>query len=403
MGFKARPERDHRLFKPHLGGGSLLDLGIYPIFLALLLLGLPDTIKAIGTLSDEGSRWELLDTISLIGIKQHAILESTLLSSNEIPAEITGEKGIIQDPESLVWKISRPWSWFEHRGKVGLFYEWILATALQFEAEEAANASGRGKNTQWYSSPCIQQSMIAVMDHVRKQIHVTYEMYEWYPLRFFNHLIKSPGCRMTNNVTIFQFFHWYYSPEGNLWKHAIDKAPHLAQMGITHVWLPPAYKSGKGMDEPGYAAYDLYDLGEFDQKGTVRTRYAPGRNILIASGLYTIRGMQVMADVVLNHKKFWRWKGKCTRAAGECRQSQWTHWWANNDWSIYAIHVSQRNNKYSEFIWDWHCFTGMDEDNRIYIILNEAHQRSLGRNGWRRKRKFWLPDGQGCWVFAILM
>ena len=76
-----------------------------------------------------------------------------------------------------------------------------------------------------------------------------------------------------NNLTLFQFFHWYYSTEGNLWLHASDKAEELASMGVTHVWLPPAYKSAFGTEEPGYAVYDLYDLGEFDQKGSVRTRY----------------------------------------------------------------------------------------------------------------------------------
>ena len=75
------------------------------------------------------------------------------------------------------------------------------------------------------------------------------------------------------NLTIFQFFHWYYTPEGKLWLHAGEKAPHLKKLGVTHVWLPPAYKSSGGLDDPGYAVYDLYDLGEFDQKGSVRTRY----------------------------------------------------------------------------------------------------------------------------------
>ncbi|MGZ8525904.1 MAG: alpha-amylase, partial [Chitinophagaceae bacterium] len=75
------------------------------------------------------------------------------------------------------------------------------------------------------------------------------------------------------NLTLFQFFHWYYSPEGNLWKHAADEANHLSSLGITHMWLPPAYKSAYGIKEPGYAVYDLYDLGEFDQKGAIRTRY----------------------------------------------------------------------------------------------------------------------------------
>jgi alpha-amylase len=50
-----------------------------------------------------------------------------------------------------------------------------------------------------------------------------------------------------------------------------EKAPDLAKAGITSLWLPPAYKgTGGGMDV-GYGIYDLFDLGEFDQKGSVRT------------------------------------------------------------------------------------------------------------------------------------
>lgn len=37
-----------------------------------------------------------------------------------------------------------------------------------------------------------------------------------------------------------------------------------------HSWLPPAYKGIGGKDEVGYGVYDVYDLGEFDQKGTIK-------------------------------------------------------------------------------------------------------------------------------------
>lgn len=43
-------------------------------------------------------------------------------------------------------------------------------------------------------------------------------------------------------------------------------------MGITAAWLPPCYK-GSGENDVGYGTYDLWDLGEFDQKGTTRTKY----------------------------------------------------------------------------------------------------------------------------------
>ena len=52
--YKAPDDPDNRYFNPALGGGSLLDLGIYPVFLACLLLGKPGNIKAIAALTDEG-------------------------------------------------------------------------------------------------------------------------------------------------------------------------------------------------------------------------------------------------------------------------------------------------------------------------------------------------------------
>ena len=73
--------------------------------------------------------------------------------------------------------------------------------------------------------------------------------------------------------TLLQFFHWYYPDGGKLWSEVAEKAESLARMGITDVWLPPAYKGSAGGFSVGYDTYDLFDLGEFDQKGTVATKY----------------------------------------------------------------------------------------------------------------------------------
>src|SRR5258705_933010 len=176
---------------------------------------------------------------------------------------------------------------------------------------------------------------------------------------------------MTNNITIFQFFHWYYSTEGKLWKHAANEAGRLAAMGITHVWLPPAYKSGKGTEEPGYAVYDLYDLGEFDQKGTVRTRYGTKQEYHDCIKAIHDNGLEVIADIVLNHKHFADEKelipvqevnpdNRNEYIGGQTQVEAFT-----------KFTFPGRNKKYSEFIWDWHCFAGMDENIKIYLILNE--------------------------------
>jgi alpha-amylase len=176
---------------------------------------------------------------------------------------------------------------------------------------------------------------------------------------------------MTNNITLFQCFHWYYSPEGNLWLHAADQAKRLADLGFTHIWLPPAYKSGRGVYEPGYAVYDLFDLGEFDQKGTLRTRYGTRQEYLDCIKAIQANGMQVIADIVLNHKH-----GGDEKEKFEVQQ-------VNADNRNEFIGEPQfieaftkytfpgRNKKYSEFIWDWHCFTGIDEWDNIYLVLNE--------------------------------
>jgi predicted dehydrogenase len=53
FGFIPQPPIPSRLYDPSLGGGSLLDIGIYNVFLVLSVLGRPDTIEASMTPSPE--------------------------------------------------------------------------------------------------------------------------------------------------------------------------------------------------------------------------------------------------------------------------------------------------------------------------------------------------------------
>ena len=80
-----------------------------------------------------------------------------------------------------------------------------------------------------------------------------------------------------------QYFHWYSPADGDLWKQLAANARALAEAGITAVWLPPAYKGAAGGYDVGYGVYDLFDLGEFDQKGSVRTKYGTREELLAGS------------------------------------------------------------------------------------------------------------------------
>lgn len=99
-----------------------------------------------------------------------------------------------------------------------------------------------------------------------------------------------------------QFFHWYLPNDGTLWSQATSRANELAAAGFTAIWLPPAYKGHVGGYDVGYGVYDMFDLGEFDQKGTVRTKYGTRAEYLTAIEALQSAGMEVFADIVWNHR-----------------------------------------------------------------------------------------------------
>ena len=109
------------------------------------------------------------------------------------------------------------------------------------------------------------------------------------------------SSKTINNKTMMQYFEWYLPNDGLWWKRCAAKAENLAALGITDVWLPPAYK-GTSQEDVGYGVYDMYDLGEFDQKGTIRTKYGTREEYLEAIQAFHAANIRVYADIVLNHR-----------------------------------------------------------------------------------------------------
>ena len=104
------------------------------------------------------------------------------------------------------------------------------------------------------------------------------------------------------NGVMMQWFHWYTDDDGNHWNKLKIEAANLAKAGITALWLPPAYKGMNGATDVGYSTYDLFDLGEFDQKGSVRTKYGTKSEYLSAVRECCSYGIEIYADAVFNHK-----------------------------------------------------------------------------------------------------
>lgn len=106
----------------------------------------------------------------------------------------------------------------------------------------------------------------------------------------------------TKNGLMLQAFSWYLPADGQHWRRLAKLAPRIAELGFTSVWMPPAYKGQAGIEDVGYGVYDLWDLGEFDQRGSVCTKYGTRSEYLAAVKAIQAKGVNVLADIVLNHR-----------------------------------------------------------------------------------------------------
>lgn len=85
---------ESRLLNPNLAGGSLLDIGIYPVFLAYLLLGKPSEILATANFYKTGVEKQVSIIFKYDNAQAH--LYSALTVNTETSSEIAGDKGILK-------------------------------------------------------------------------------------------------------------------------------------------------------------------------------------------------------------------------------------------------------------------------------------------------------------------
>ena len=93
FGFNSPFDPKSRLYDMALGGGSLLDVGVYPLFLALTILGEPNEIKASANLSETGADKDC--TIKLKYPYAEGFVFSSIVSDTKREASIVGTKGTI--------------------------------------------------------------------------------------------------------------------------------------------------------------------------------------------------------------------------------------------------------------------------------------------------------------------
>lgn len=184
------------------------------------------------------------------------------------------------------------------------------------------------------------------------------------------------------NQTVMQYFEWYLPSDGQHWNHLAEDAQHLSDLGISHVWMPPAFK-GTNKDDVGYGVYDLFDLGEFDQKGTIRTKYGFKDEYLNAINRLKDVGIVPMADVVLNHKaaadKLETFE--VIEVDPEDRTKEISKPFEIEGWTHFTF--DGRQKAYNDFEWHWYHFNGTDFDakrNKSGIYLIQGDNKGWAEN-----------------------
>jgi predicted dehydrogenase len=176
MYFKAPRDENSRYYDPAKGGGSLLDLGIYCIFLSTLLMGVPKCIKAVAKLSDKEIDEACAILLSYTG-HRYAMLESSLLIRENSPAVIYGSKGIISILNPWFEKSPALVVQMDDGQKENISFSWD-GHGLQYEIEEVIKCISEGKIESSLLPASLTCNVLKVMDEIRNQVNVEYKKYE---------------------------------------------------------------------------------------------------------------------------------------------------------------------------------------------------------------------------------
>lgn len=118
--------------------------------------------------------------------------------------------------------------------------------------------------------------------------------------------VDTQNLSVLNDVMM-QAFYWdipvdEISKNGSWWDNLKTKAPELKAAGITGIWTPVPAKGNWGIVDNGYGVYDHYDLGNYNQKGTIETRFGSRSELeQMITVMHQEPKIEVYSDVVLNH------------------------------------------------------------------------------------------------------
>ncbi len=164
-----------RLSQPELAGGALLDLGVYPVSFADLVLGAPATVSATGTLTDLGVDATTTITVTAAG-GAHAVLSCTMAAATPCTAVVAGTEGRLElsgafyGAGSTIRLVNRNNEVIDERPG-GLTDD---VRGFSYEAAEFARCLVAGETESPLMPHATTLRVLDTMDDVRRQVGVVY-------------------------------------------------------------------------------------------------------------------------------------------------------------------------------------------------------------------------------------
>ncbi|MDP9693105.1 UNVERIFIED_ORG: putative dehydrogenase [Arthrobacter globiformis] len=163
----------HRLNDPALGGGALLDLGVYPVSFVFDILGAPERIRASAAMTATGVDRQTA-AIFEYPDGQQAILDCALDTASNNRASIIRTEGWI-DIEPT-WYNPTPFTRFDNAGNVlERFDQPVTGRGMQYQAAEMERLIRAGLTAGTVLPPSESVAVMAAMDEIRRQIGLSYE------------------------------------------------------------------------------------------------------------------------------------------------------------------------------------------------------------------------------------
>lgn len=340
---KVKYDKSDRAIAPELGGGSLLDLGVYPIFLAQWLLGgRPTDIKSNVVRCENGIDWQSAAVMKFYNGGTASISCGFEYDSNH--AEITGTDGVIMIPNfncasaayliknGKIEKIYRDDDSIEKKygyeaihvmecldkglTESPVYPTWqsydILDTCDRLRREWnlvypsdshmptlPSNTAKTSVSAPTISDPAANADVISTppvitnAPKVERQLNAT----DWYRDAVFYHIYPLGFCGENRNND------FKSQPSGKI-KKVIPFAEHLTKMGANAVYFGPVFESTKH-------GYDTSDYRVIDRRLGTNADFAE-----VCAELHK-RGIKVVLDGVFNHvgRDFW--------AFNDVKQRRW--------------------------------------------------------------------------------